>query len=310
MTFKTKSIAHFLFGCMALNSYATYLQAEPLQSGHWSHLPFWGETVSEMGYELPLPLGFGIYFNNQDVNYKATNDFQVGATGGLLGGLLGKEANYIVPAEDVDISGTDKSIQLKADAWVLPFLNIYGLLGYTEGNKDINVDLSNATRNGNPFNIPVTIPINLEYQAYNYGIGAVIASQIDTIEQIDPIIMTFSAAYTRSNTTVTDSSIETKIAAVRFGQKFESNLGRLTLLLGYQHQSIDQTISGSLTHLSAGGVTIADELNFNADITNVHNNNLSVLANIDFGPKKRWNLTAEYSFLNWNQLTLAAGYRF
>ncbi|MCW8335264.1 hypothetical protein [Vibrio paucivorans] len=285
-------------------------ESNDVSDAHWSNLPIWGEEVKKLGYELPLPIGLGVYFNNQDVNYVATDDFKVGATGGLLGGLFGQQAGYIVPAEDVSITGQDTSVQLRADAWVFPFLNIYGLLGYTEGNKNIEADLSNATRNGSPFPVPVTIPIDLTYEAYNYGLGAVLASQVDVIESIDPIIVTFSAAYTRSKTTATDSYIDTKIASIRAGQKFELDDARLTVLLGFQYQNISQNVTGTLDNLSVNGISIADELRFDVDITNQEISNLSLMANYDFGPSKRWNVLAEYSFLNWNQLIISAGYRF
>lgn len=53
---------------------------------HWSGLPVWGEQARDLGYELPIPVGFGIYMNSQDVEYVATDDFKIDATGGLLGG--------------------------------------------------------------------------------------------------------------------------------------------------------------------------------------------------------------------------------
>ncbi|MGF1750593.1 hypothetical protein [Vibrio cionasavignyae] len=276
---------------------------------HWSGLPIWGEQVREMGYELPIPVGFGVYMNSQDVEYIATDDFKIDATGGVLGGF-GKPAHYVVPADDVAIKGTDKSVQLRADAWVFPFLNIYGLAGYTEGNKEISADLSNATRNGKPFGVPATIPINIEYQAYNLGIGAVIATQIDVIEGINPIIITAAGAVTNAWTTTTDSTILTKIGSLRVGQRYDVPYGKLALLLGYQYQSIEQNVTGSLTNLQVGGINLADELQFDVDLKSKETSNMSLAAVYDFGYEKEWNLMAEYSFLNWNQLILAVGYRF
>ena len=276
---------------------------------HWSGLPIWGEQVREMGYELPIPVGFGVYMNSQDVEYIATDDFKIDATGGVLGGF-GKPAHYVVPADDVAIKGTDKSVQLRADAWVFPFLNIYGLAGYTEGNKEISADLSNATRNGKPFGVPATIPINIEYQAYNLGIGAVIATQIDVIEGINPIIITAAGAVTNAWTTTTDSTILTKIGSLRVGQRYDVPYGKLALLLGYQYQSIEQNVTGSLTNLQVGGINLADELQFDVDLKSKETSNMSLAAVYDFGYEKEWNLMAEYSFLNWNQLIVAVGYRF
>ncbi|WP_240645367.1 hypothetical protein [Vibrio mediterranei] len=276
---------------------------------HWSGLPVWGEQARDLGYELPIPVGFGIYMNSQDVEYVATDDFKIDATGGLLGGR-NKPNHYVVPADDVSIKGSDKSVQLRLDAWVFPFLNVYGLAGYTEGNKEISADLSNATRNGKPFPVPATIPINIEYEAYNLGIGAVLATQFEVIDGFNPIIVTAAGAVTNAWTTTTDSTILTKIGAVRVGQRYDVPYGKLTMLLGYQYQSIEQNVTGSLTDLQVGGLNLADGLRFDVNLKSKETSNMSLAAVYDFGYEKEWNLMAEYSFLNWNQLIVSMGYRF
>lgn len=286
---------------------------------HWSGLPIWGEQVREMGYELPIPVGFGIYMNTQDVEYVATDDFHVNAVGGLLGGLghsplsqckrtpgMDCSQQYSIPAEDVRITGQDKSIQLRLDAWVFPFLNVYGLAGYTKGSKEILADLSNAKMGDTAFPIPATLPLNLEYEAYNLGLGSVLATQFDVAKGINPIILTVAGAVTNSWTTTTDSTILTKIAAVRVGQRYDVPYGKLALLVGYQYQSIEQNITGSLSDLGV----LANELQFDVDLKSKHTSNMSLAAVYDFGYQKEWNLMAEYSFLNWNQLIVSMGYRF
>ncbi|CAH0526299.1 hypothetical protein [Vibrio hippocampi] len=280
---------------------------------HWSGLPVWGDKVREMGYELPIPVGIGIYMNSQDVEYIANDDFKIAATNGLLG-KAGDHCNiwqdcttnYSIPKSDVDILGQDKSIQLRLDAWVFPFLNVYGLLGYTEGSKDIQVDLSNAEMEGDPFPITgVQFTLPLEYKAYNVGLGAVLAGQVEIAEGINPIIITAAGAITNSWTTTTDSTILTTIGAVRVGQRYDVPYGKLAVLLGYQYQSISQNVTGSIDL----GV-IAEELHFDVDLESKETSNMSVAMVYDFGYQKEWNIMAEYSFLNWDQLIVALGYRF
>lgn len=282
---------------------------------HWSGLPVWGDKVREMGYELPIPVGIGIYMNSQEVEYVATDDFKIGATGGLLGNLGHKwnadcrssnscTTNYAIPKSDVDIMGKDKSVQLRLDAWVLPFLNIYGLLGYTEGSKDIGVDLSNAEMEGKPFPIEsVRFTLPLEYKAYNVGIGAVLAGQVEIAEGINPLIITAAGAITNSWTTTTDSTILTTIGSVRVGQRYDVPYGKLAVLLGYQYQSISQNVTGDITILDT-------KIDFDVDLESKETSNMSVAMVYDFGYQKEWNIMAEYSFLNWDQLIVALGYRF
>ncbi|EDL51092.1 hypothetical protein VSAK1_00470 [Vibrio mediterranei AK1] len=273
---------------------------------HWSGLPVWGEQARDLGYELPIPVGFGIYMNSQDVEYVATDDFNLTAVGGMLGNF-GKSLrdpcrpncsnSFSIPSENVKITGQDKSVQLRLDAWVFPFLNIYGLAGYTQGNKKIGINIGDQT---------IDELLTLEYDAYNLGLGTVLATQFEVVDGWNPFIVTVAGAVTNSWTTTTDSTILTKIGAVRVGQRYDVPYGKLALLLGYQYQSIEQNITGSISNL--GG--LANELHFDVDLKSKETSNMSLAAVYDFGYEKEWNLMAEYSFLNWNQLIVSMGYRF
>ncbi|WP_216613812.1 hypothetical protein [Vibrio mediterranei] len=130
------------------------------------------------------------------------------------------------------------------------------------------------------------------------------------IDGFNPIIVTAAGAVTNAWTTTTDSTILTKIGAVRVGQRYDVPYGKLTMLLGYQYQSIEQNVTGSLTDLQVGGLNLADELRFDVNLKSKETSNMSLAAVYDFGYEKEWNLMAEYSFLNWNQLIVSMGYRF
>ncbi|MEJ2257292.1 MAG: hypothetical protein P8X98_09840 [Woeseiaceae bacterium] len=97
----------------------------------WRHrLPFLGQKVVDMGIDLPRPYGVGIAYANvsQDIVIEE-----------LLAGFNGgdKERFEFVSFAE---SGTDiSSYQLKVDAWILPFVNVFGLLGEAKG--DVAVDV-------------------------------------------------------------------------------------------------------------------------------------------------------------------------
>ncbi|MGF1737392.1 hypothetical protein [Photobacterium satsumensis] len=299
---------------------------------HWSGLPIFGDKARELGYELPIPVGFGIYMNTQEVDYIAENDFNILAHGGTLGRLCGfgggrgastqrgkpapqppqsSSCAMSIPAENVSITGKDESIQLRLDAWVFPFMNIYGLAGYTRGSKNILADLSDVTINGRETNgINATLPLNLEYEAYNLGLGTVLATQFQPIDSIQPIIVTAVGAMTNSWTTTTDSTIKTYIGALKVGQRYDLPHGKLTLMGGYTYQMIQQNVSGSL---DLGGTELdglADTIDFDVDLKSKESNNMAVTAVYDFGDNNEWMIFAEYGFLNWNQLTFSVGRRF
>ncbi|MGF1699144.1 hypothetical protein L4D09_02335 [Photobacterium makurazakiensis] len=299
---------------------------------HWSGLPVFGEQARALGYDLPIPVGFGIYMNTQEVEYIAENDFGILAKGGTLGRLCGfggsssssripskpskpqpgsGECAMSIPAENVSITGKDESIQLRLDAWIFPFMNVYGLAGYTRGSKNILADLSNVTINGRQTNgINATLPLNLEYEAYNLGLGTVLATQFTPINGMRPIIVTAVGAMTNSWTTTTDSTIKTYIGALRVGQRYDLPHGKLTLMGGYTYQMIQQNVSGTIDLAGTELDNLADTIDFDVDLKSKESNNMAVTAVYDFGDNNEWMIFAEYGFLNWNQLTFSVGRRF
>ena len=99
--------------------------------------PLWAEPARERGAPLPLPFGVGVV---------AVSD-QEGVFGDHLSVRLAKGQ---VPAPDAqligvapvsfDNVGATRSLQVKADVWVLPFLNLFVSLGKVDG--DIAIDVA------------------------------------------------------------------------------------------------------------------------------------------------------------------------
>jgi len=269
-------------------------QDQAIQEEHWSGLPFLGKKAREMGYQLPIPLGFNVYYNKQEVGYTAQDDFKISLNGG----------NPIpIPKELIDITGEDESIQLKADAWILPFWNVYGLVGYTRGHKDIAMDLSGIMPG---LTQPLVLPI--EYEAYNVGIGNVLAGQVEVIPGMHPLIFTGVMAFTNSWTTTTDSTIQTYIGSFRTGQRYAVAGGQLAVLLGYNYQLINQNITGNYLFPDVGRNGL--DIGYDLDLKSTETSNMSVSMVYDFGPKQEWNMFLEYGFLNWNQVIFSIGRRF
>ncbi|MBQ4891226.1 hypothetical protein J8L86_15320 [Shewanella sp. MMG014] len=296
------------FTANANNDVNTVVQQQTKPS-HWSGLPLLSDKAIERGYELPIPVGVSLFYNNIDADYIAVNDFEVQVDGGLLG-FRGPN-DYVVPAEDVSISGSDRSVQLKIDAWILPFWNVYGLLGYTEGNKDILAKLDNVE--GLPCDEAcngVVLPIPINYTAKNYGIGTVLAGQIDPIIGDTPVIVMAVGAIVKANTNTTDSVIKTKIASVRVGQRFDVGTDKLAWFLAFSHQSVDQNVTGDYSFVGTELEPLMEEVKFDIDLAKEETKNMSLSMNYDFGPKNEWNLYAEYGFLNWQHLIIGFGRRF
>jgi len=109
-----------------------------------SRLPFLKDKVPE-GVELPLPWGIGVDFFTMDQTYNI--DY----------------LQFDLPGISLDdpsllsVSNEAQHFDVKIDAWVLPFLNVFGIIGHLE--SDTVIDLSRAPVQGLPFplkKLPVT----------------------------------------------------------------------------------------------------------------------------------------------------------
>ncbi|MBY6185773.1 hypothetical protein KUV89_03840 [Marinobacter hydrocarbonoclasticus] len=306
-------LALLSFGALATNDEVVRAADEATTPQHWSRLPIWGDKAREYGAELPLPIGVTLLVNQISADYKAKDDFLLQVDGGVLG--LIAPGDVTVPAEDVAITGEDRSIQLKVDAWILPFWNVYGIVGYVDGHKDItakldNVDGLDCGRLPCPDLTGVTLPIPIEYTANNWGLGTVLAGQVTVVDGWQPFIISAVGAMVNARTSTTDSLIKTRLGQLRVGQRFDVNGDKIAWFLGYQYQKIDQRITGTYDFRGTELAWLMEQVHFDVELTNQENHNMAVSMMYDFGPQDEWNLFVEYGFLNWDQLTIGIGRRF
>jgi hypothetical protein len=303
---------------------------------HWSKLPFLAEEVHKRGYKLPIPVGLSFVYNFQEVDYEANEDFKATATGGILGCMgmsgvaktlcianstLGDNSHtnstaYSVPFKDVSIEGEDRSFQLRADVWVLPFLNLFLVAGATDGTKQIKAKLNNVDgltgicSAMSAIGQECTLPIPLEYEASNFGGGLILAGQYDAFTWTEPIIFTAMGMGTNAWTDILDSTIQMAVGALKVGQRYNVPGGKLTYLIGYNYQFLYQDVSGRISLRGTPLERIAQEIDFDVKIENIESDNMAISLNYDFGKNEEWNIFTEYGFVNWKQWIFQFGRRF
>jgi len=125
----------------------------PLSANAESRLPFLKDKVGDR--ELPLPWGIGIDFYTMDQDYTIEYlDFQ------LPGVSLGDPST-------LGVTNEVQHYDIKLDAWLLPFLNVFAVLGHVE--SDTVIDLSKAPIQGLP--IPLkTLPFASDGSVVGLGI--------------------------------------------------------------------------------------------------------------------------------------------
>ena len=97
-------------------------ETDAVDSPWHSRLPFLAEEARKRGHDLPLPFGAALVVTALDGRKIEVTDTRI-----ALDDNPGQSISNFV-----DLGSTSKvfNANLKFDAWLLPFLNVYGLVGY------------------------------------------------------------------------------------------------------------------------------------------------------------------------------------
>jgi len=195
--------------------------------------PFFGKKVREMGYSLPLPFGVGASFmvmrqTNKISNFRLVFD--------------GEEVPYDI--QFYDAVSTDMNVTFRPDMWLFPFLNIYGLAGYTSGSikpsvliPGIQADLPGIGE----VDIlqPFILNDKIEYKSSTIGVGATAAGGFKSY------FFTVDYNYTWSNLDVIPTTVEVQTITPRVGILLEGfkTIGTGTFWLGAMYIDVNQEVS-------------------------------------------------------------------
>ena len=113
-------------------------------------LPIWGRKAKEKGFDLPLPVGLGLSYTYINQNMVVSDVV-----------VQGRPLDLTIR----DAATTTHTGVFRADVWVLPFLNVYGLIGQTVGDTRPALVL----RNGE------VLESKVDYDRFSYGGGITLA---------------------------------------------------------------------------------------------------------------------------------------
>lgn len=177
---------------------------------HWSHLPVWGAEAEARGYQLPLPFGVGVNYYREQQPFKI-KDLQVTRGGRPV------SVNESLQLETVNT--TQQNGIMRLDAWLFPFLNVYGLAGYTSGNMQGKIALPEISM----LNISAQeLPLNIAYEGPTYGGGATLAGGFKVCDRGDlTLFLVADANYTVTDLSFTDEQLftDTRMTAFVFSAR-------------------------------------------------------------------------------------------
>jgi hypothetical protein len=185
----------FLAGKIAQAQYNQIEFKDTLQKEYPYIFPILGAKVYEKGAQLPLPWGVML------------NSFY-GRQGVILDNLnVGFQSNNInVPLTDVDrivnfnkINASALSINVRPDLWVLPFWNVYGVIGKTYTTTEVQLDY------------PVDLYTLVNVDGYTYGFGNTLAFGFG------PVFAVIDGNWTWTDLENLEQPVNTNVLSIRIG---------------------------------------------------------------------------------------------
>lgn len=224
--------------------------------------------------ELPRPFGVGATVHYQKQGYSLSR-----MTVSLPNVNLAQAAGLDIDNELIEMDVT-------ADLWVLPFLNVFGLIGRIDGETE--VDLSSVQLGG----------LTIDYDGVVYGGGVTLAGGIDNV------FASLTAIFTDTHLDQSDSSVQAWILTPRIGvsTRIPESDRPVTLWAGAMYQQTDEEHSGSIAAAQLG--TVAYDVELEEDSA------WNALVGVATELSDHWNLELEAGGSSRSQVTLTATCRF
>jgi hypothetical protein len=173
-----------------------------------SFLPLLGDVARKHGGELPLPFGAGFVYYHLDRGIEIT-DVRVGRNGATPASV--SDFAQLHSKANVD------NLNAKLDVWLLPFVNVYAIVGYiwNESETTIDVTLPPLVPGGQPRQKRIVVPTRME--------GSVAGVGITLAAGYGPFFLTYDANFAQADLGF-DDRFKAVVSSVRGGWNGKAGL--------------------------------------------------------------------------------------
>ena len=253
-------------------------------------LPLWADDVRKLGFELPKTYGVGV------IGVRQSGKFDIFDVS--VGGLSAVEDIPLLESFGNSVDSTISTVQVRADFWVLPFLNVSFIGGNLKTDSDVTLQFTPLFQTLYELKTGNELPATLEAPASTSG--TTLGMGLTTGFKYDSLVMSASLNYAKTTTTETNFDIRALVVVAMVGYDF-GDMG-MQILTGIQYLDTDRTIIGQLD-LGEG----KDPVDFSIDV-GIEETMFMFGVNKDIG--RNWSLSA---FIGFNgtrsQGTAMFGYR-
>jgi hypothetical protein len=248
----------------------------PLSSVADSSLPFMKDMAGDR--ELPRPWGIGLDFYTMDQDYDI------------------KDLSFALPGVSVGdptkikVTNEVQHFDIKGDVWLLPFLNVFGLVGRVD--TDTIVDFSEAEIDGLPGGITLG-ELPFSFDGTVYGLGFTLAYGSETW---------FTSLTTAYTTTSTSGDLESSVDTLSVQPRIGLLRSNWRFWVGGMYLDTDEKHSGVFELPFIGDVPFSVEL--------VTQDNWNYTAGAGYVFSDKANLSFELGFGNRTHTLFNFNYRF
>jgi len=262
-------------------------------------LPFWAQQVIDLGYDLPRPFGAQIIYTN------IRQDLRLSDLAAIINDGEKRSASFV----EFDRPRTDSNVtQFKLDAWILPFLNVFALIGKIDGDALIPLavpgdELLNFVSptlgqlcNLGPALRPqicdetLTGVVNVDYEGTNLGGGILLAGGWRRA------FMVFTTTYSRNDLDTLDSKTSAWDIATRLGVTLNTPLGEGAVYLGVDYLISEVDIQDSVTFSTADDPDVGQDLTIEYFISQKNADRTNYLLGANLSLSEAWQATGEIGF--------------
>ncbi|MGB0838430.1 MAG: hypothetical protein ACPGRE_10045 [Flavobacteriaceae bacterium] len=175
-------------------------------------LPILGQKVAERGYEMQLPFGFNLNYTYNSM------DLFVSEFGLNIGSdptsTLNQLLDQYVTLETLNfqkVSATTNGVNVRADMWVLPFMNFYGIYAQNSGNTTVGLQPEWYDENGDLILSLPAFGSSVDFSAETWGIGTTLV--YGAKNYFGSIDMNYSRSYSE----LLDDPAQLLVASARVG---------------------------------------------------------------------------------------------
>ncbi|MFI3038248.1 hypothetical protein ACH54D_15460 [Atlantibacter hermannii] len=278
-------------------------------------LPFFGEAARARGYQLPAPVGININYMNMRQNIDVDG---INFTGLALNNLPLDNAFDIAVGKTRESSETET---LRLDSWLLPFMDLYGLIGHTEGHSVSQIGVGLRARRGKIIHPASLQDLNfrLDFKGTTYGVGTtLVGGSGNWFAAVD-------TNYTQTEFDILDGSIDAFTVSPRLGYRFSTPAapalhlpaGKLNVWVGSMYQNVQQEFKGRLDDLNMPTaelqklVDLANQEGRGRFDVNQHlQSPWNILLGTQYEVTRNFNILTEVGFAQRNSFFVASEYRF